>query len=78
MKIDFCVETEIGKYCDSLYLDKEYTSEEIENMKQIRVNNWLELVRNPPELNLNLIEIDGIKYQKIESNGQLILEPLEV
>lgn len=51
MGIDFEFQTEFGVYRDSLNLPKgqEYTAEQIEEMKRQRVNNWLEIVRNPPQ-----------------------------
>lgn len=52
IKIDFQYDTKYGKYSDALYLrdDHAYTSDEIEAMKQERLNNWIYVVENPPEL----------------------------
>lgn len=51
MKIDFCIETDFGKYCDALHLpdDHTYTDAEIEAMKQARVDNWLQIIQTPQE-----------------------------
>lgn len=51
MKIEFEFTTEFGVYRDSLSLpdDHQYTAEQIEEMKRQRVNNWLDMLRNPPQ-----------------------------
>lgn len=51
MKIDFCFETQFGKFCDALHLpdDHTYTDAEIEAMKQERLDNWLQIVNPPPK-----------------------------
>jgi len=49
MKIDFEFETPFGKFADALWFHDEQSvpsDEEIEAMKQERLNNWLALV-NP-------------------------------
>ena len=50
MKIDFEFETKYGVYRDALYLDDNhnFTEQEIDAMKQQRVDNWLYIVENPP------------------------------
>jgi hypothetical protein len=50
MKIDFQFETKYGKYCDALYLpdDHTFTDDEIQAMKQQRVDNWISFIENPP------------------------------
>ena len=50
MKIDFEFETKYGKYCDALYLpdDHTFTDDEIQVMKQQRLDNWISFVENPP------------------------------
>lgn len=52
IKINFRYETKYGAYSDALYLpdDNTYTTDEIEAMKQERLNNWIYAVENPPEL----------------------------
>lgn len=50
MKIDFCIDTEYGKYCDALHLpdDHAYTEAQIEEMKQARVTAWIKCITTPP------------------------------
>lgn len=49
IKIDFEIETKHGMYRDALYLDDNhsFTEQEIEAMKQERVNNWIAVVETP-------------------------------
>jgi hypothetical protein len=51
MKIDFEFETKYGVYRDALYLEDNhnFTEQEVDAMKQQRVDNWLDAVENPPE-----------------------------
>jgi hypothetical protein len=48
-QIRFTYETRFGPFSDALYLpeDHTFTEEQIEAMKQERLNNWLAIV-NPP------------------------------
>ena len=48
-QIIFTFETPFGPFSDALYLpeDHTFTDEQIEAMKQERLNNWLAVV-NPP------------------------------
>jgi hypothetical protein len=50
MKIDFCFDTQYGKFCDALHLpdDHTLTDEEIQAMKQQRLDNWIAVVTAPP------------------------------
>lgn len=50
MKIDFSYETKHGTFADALNLpdDHTFTDEEIEAMKQARVDNWIAYLDNPP------------------------------
>jgi hypothetical protein len=50
MKIDFEFETKYGKYCDALYLpdDHTFTDDEIQVMKQQRLDAWVSFIENPP------------------------------
>lgn len=52
IKIDFTFETEYGIYRDALYLDDNhsFTVEEIEAMKQERVDNWIKSIAKPVEV----------------------------
>lgn len=50
MKIDFEFDTPHGLFRDALYLpdDHTYTDDEIQAMKQQRVDNWIAIVIAPP------------------------------
>jgi hypothetical protein len=50
IKLDFEFQTKYGVYRDALYLDDNhsFTEQEIEAMKQQRVDNWLDVIENPP------------------------------
>ena len=50
IKLDFEFQTQYGVYRDALYLDDNhsFTEQEIEAMKQQRVNNWIAVIENPP------------------------------
>jgi hypothetical protein len=51
MQINFEFETIHGKYCDALNLpdDHAFTDEEIQAMKQQRLDKWLEFIATPPQ-----------------------------
>jgi uncharacterized protein YdcH (DUF465 family) len=46
MKIDFVFNTKYGELRDSIEVDETLSDEEIEAMKQQRLNNWLAVVKN--------------------------------
>ena len=50
MKIDFEFQTPHGLFRDALHLadDHTFTDEEIQAMKQQRVDNWIAVVTAPP------------------------------
>jgi hypothetical protein len=50
MKIDFEFQTEYGVFRDALHLadDHTFTVEEVEVMKQQRVDSWIAVVTAPP------------------------------
>ena len=50
MVIDFSFQTKYGTYSDAISYsdDQPLTDEEIETIKQQRLNNWLSLIENPP------------------------------
>ena len=50
MKIDFEFETAHGKFADALHLpdDHTFTDDDIQAMKQQRVDNWIAVVTAPP------------------------------
>ena len=51
MKIDFEFETPYGKFADALWFPDGVapSDEEVEAMKQERLNNWLAIVNPPSE-----------------------------
>jgi hypothetical protein len=69
-KIDFEQETRHGMYRDAITLPDghTFTQEQIEAMKQQRVDNWVAYMDNPPqpEPEPEYVEIDGVKYLKVE------------
>ena len=79
MKIDFEFTTPYGVFRDALYLPDghDYTDDQIAAMKQERLDNWLFCVENPPAPELETIEIDGVTYERIEIDGQVVLKPVE-
>lgn len=79
MKIEFEFTTSYGVFRDALYLpdDHTFTDEQIGAMKQERLDNWLLAVENPPAPELETIEIDGVTYERIEIDGQVVLKPVE-
>lgn len=50
MKIDFYFDTEHGKFCDALHLpdDHAFTEQQIEVMKQQRLDNWIAVITYVP------------------------------
>lgn len=79
MKIDFEFTTTYGVFRDALYLDDNHTLSEAEiaALKQERLNNWLYVIENPPEPEPETVELDGVIYEKVNVDGQLVLRPLE-
>lgn len=51
IRLDFEFDTPYGTYRDALYLPTDHTMTdfEIESMKQERLQNWLQIVENPPQ-----------------------------
>jgi hypothetical protein len=51
IKIDFEFQTQYGVYRDALYLEDNhsFTEQEIEAMKQERVDNWIAVITAPSE-----------------------------
>jgi hypothetical protein len=69
MKIDFEFDTAYGMFRDALHLDDDhtFTDEEVQAMKQQRVDNWIAAVTAPPveQPAPDFIEIDGVQYAKV-------------
>lgn len=78
IKIDFQFETPYGKYADALYLpeDHSYTNEQIKEMQSERLNKWVNNIENPPAPEPEIVEVDGVQYEKIKFDGQVLLKPL--
>jgi len=78
MKIDFEFTTAQGLFRDALHLpdDHTFTDDEIQAMKQQRVDNWIAVV-TAPSVEPNTVEIDGVTYEKIQIDGQTVLKPVE-
>lgn len=79
MQIIFEFTTKYGVFRDALYLDDDHTlsEAEINALKQERLDNWLDVVENPPTPEPDTVEIDGVVYEKIELDGQIVLKPVE-
>jgi hypothetical protein len=80
IKIDFEFETQYGVYRDALYLpdDHTFTEPQITAMKQDRLDNWLFVVENPPAPEPDIVVIDGVQYEKIQIDGQIVLKPIGI
>lgn len=79
MKIDFEFTTAHGVFRDALYLDDDHTLSEAEitALKQERLDGWLHVIENPPQPQPKTTEIDGVIYEKMDIDGQIVLKPLE-
>lgn len=85
-KIEFEFDTKYGTYRDALYLPEDHniSENEIEAMKQERLDNWIFAIENPPpdleptpEPTPEYVEIDGVQYEKVELDGQIVLKPVQ-
>ena len=78
MQIIFEFETPHGKFCDALYFEDDAVPDDatIEAMKQQRVDNWIAAVTAPSAP--DLVEIDGVQYEKIMLGDQVVLKPVGV
>lgn len=70
IKIDFEFETEYGVFRDALHLpdDHAFTDDEVQAMKNERVDNWIAAITAPPveaPAPADFIEVDGVKYAKV-------------
>jgi hypothetical protein len=66
MKIDFEYSTPHGIFRDALYVEEGLSDEQIEAIKQERLNNWIAVIENPPvEEVIDYVEIDGVRYAKV-------------
>ena len=80
ISIVFEFTTKHGVFRDALHLpeDHTFTEDEINAMKQQRLDNWLNIVENPPPPPPSTVEIDGVTYEKVEYEGQILLKPVTV
>jgi len=81
MKIDFEFTTQHGVFRDALYLEDNHSlsEAEINALKQERLDKWLDVIENPPPPEVGeTVEIDGVLYEKVELDGQLVLKPVQV
>jgi hypothetical protein len=69
MKIDFEFNTPHGLFRDALHLpdDRMCSPEEIQLMKEERLDGWLAVVAAPPveEAPADFIEVDGVQYAQV-------------
>jgi hypothetical protein len=79
IKIDFEFQTQYGKFRDALHLPDNHglSDEQIAQMQQERLDNWLFAVENPPEPEPETVDLDGVTYEKVEVDGQIVLKPVE-
>jgi hypothetical protein len=71
-KIEFEFDTQHGIYRDALYLDDNhsFTEQEIESMKQERVDNWIAIITAPSEEVVEeIIEEPTEKFLEEVENG---------
>lgn len=78
IKIEFEFTTQRGVYRDALYLPENHglSEEELNVMKQERLDNWLYVIENPEPPPPDTIVIDGVTYEKILVDGQILLKPV--
>jgi hypothetical protein len=78
IKIDFEFTTPHGKFRDALHLSDNHglSDAEIEAMKEQRRDNWIAVVE-APSVEPDTVEIDGVTYEKVEIEGQIVLKPVE-
>lgn len=78
ISIVFEFTTKHGVFRDALHLpeDHTFTEEEVNAMKQQRLDNWLNIIENPPPPPPSTVEIDGVTYEKVEVDGQNLLKPV--
>jgi hypothetical protein len=80
IKIDFSFETPYGVFRDAIWLPANHglSAEEIAALQQERLASWINAIKNPPAPAPDLIEIEGVQYEKIAFDGQILLKPVEV
>lgn len=80
VRIDFEFTTRHGVYRDALYLphNHDLSEAQIEALKQERLNNWFAVVENPPPPTPETVELDGVTYERVMVDGQVVLKPVQV
>ena len=80
MKIDFEFATQHGVFRDALYLDDDHqlSESEITELKQERLDSWLYILESPSISEPETVEIDGVLYEKVYIEGQIVLKPIDV
>lgn len=78
LKVDFAFDTKYGTFRDALYLptDHAFSDEQIAAMKQERLDSWLYSIENPEVPASDAVEVDGVLYEKVEIDGQIVLKPV--
>ena len=78
LKVDFEFATPYGTFRDALYLptDHAFSDEQIAAMKQERLDSWLYSIENPEVPAPDTVEVDGVLYEKVEIDGQIVLKPV--
>jgi hypothetical protein len=80
IQVRFKRQTDVGEYHDALYFSQEEyvakTADEIEALKQQRVDNWVNAVKNPPEAAEPTVEqlqydLEAIEDQKVQLREKL-------
>lgn len=75
IQVQFCEETEYGEFSDCLIMDKSIydslTVEQLENLKQERINNYISFRQNPPVIEEEtkeqlLLQVNDLENQKQE------------
>lgn len=78
MKINFELDTAYGKYRDALHLpdNHSFTQEQLAEMQTERVNAWIYSIENPYVPEPEIVEIAGVRYEKVEFEGRTLLKPI--
>lgn len=80
IKIDFEFDTPHGLFRDALHLpeDHAFSEADIQALKEERRDNWIAVVTAPPvEEPPSTVTLDGVVYEKIEVEGQIVLKPVQ-
>lgn len=78
VKIDFSFETRYGMFRDALHLPDDHglCPDQIAAMQQERMKSWLDALDNPPAPKAEIVELDGVRYEKVCNDGKIILTPV--